>query len=121
MRWMFTSTLVAAALIAVPATALAAPQAGCAAAASGWHLVTVQQAADDFFEHLTPGQFANADDFADAIDALSDRNGDDDICIKLMWGEELNAKSHWYRLGFELGLDEPVHLMMAVDNTAMAS
>jgi hypothetical protein len=121
MRRALIATLIAAALIALPATALAAQKTGCAAAESGWHAVLVTQAAADFFPHLTPGQFTSAEEFAEVIDALYDGNGDDMACIKLMWGWELNPNSHWYRLGFALGLDEPVHVMMVIDNTANGS
>jgi hypothetical protein len=121
MRRTLVSTLVAAALLALPATALAAPKDGCAAAASGWHAMSVEQAAEDFFPHLLPGQFATAEEFAEVLDMIYDRNGDDMACIKLMWGWELNPNSHWYRAGFELGLDEPVHVLLIIDNTANAT
>ena len=121
MRRALVSTLVAAVLLALPATALAAPKDGCAAAASGWQAISVAQAAEDFFPHLLPGQFASAEEFAEILDAIYDRNGDDLACIKLMWGFELNPNSHWYRVGFEIGLDEPVHVLLIIDNTANAN
>ena len=120
MRRALASTLVAAVLLALPATALAAPKDGCAAAASGWHALSVAQAAEDFFPHLLPGQFESAEEFAETLDAY-DRDGDDLACVKLMWGAELNPNSHWYRVGFEIGLDEPVHVLLLIDNTANAS
>ena len=121
MRRALVSTLVVGILLALPATALAAPKDGCAAEASGWHAISIGQAAEDFFPHLLPGQFATAGEFAEVLDAIYDRNGDDLACIKLMWGWELNPNSHWYRAGFEIGLDEPVHVLMIRDNTANAS
>jgi hypothetical protein len=81
-------------------------------------LVTVDAAAAGLFAHLIPGQFATVEEFAAAISALDDKNGDGWICQREAWGFELNPKSHWYRLGFELGLDEPVHFLYASDNNA---
>jgi hypothetical protein len=121
MKRIALSGLVAIALLALPATAAAAPKAGCAAAASGWHLSTPLAAATGFFPHLTPGQFATAAEFAAVIDAAVDRNDDDLICIRFSWGYALNPKSHWYVLGFDLGLGEPVHVMQAEGNNANAT
>lgn len=106
-------------LLAAPAGVVAAPKSGCPAAASGWFLSSPTAAAADFFVHLIPGQFATADAFAEAIDAGVDKNGDDQICVKLSWGDNLNPNSHWYRLGLEL-LGEPVHVMTVLDNNANA-
>ena len=33
----------------------------------------------------------------------------------MMWGFELNPKSHWYQLGLDV-LGEPVHLMLVKDD-----
>lgn len=121
MRRVIVFAMVIGMLLALPATALAAPKTGCASGASGWHLSTPTQAAEDFFPHLLPGQFATAGEFADVIDAIYDRNNDDLVCIRHSWGYDLNPNSHWYRLGFEAGLGEPVHSMQAMDNNANAS
>lgn len=121
MRRTLVSLLLAAAVLGVPASALAAPKAGCAAEASGWYLTTPWEAATDFFPHLLPGgPWATVEAFAADIDAFVDANGDDVICAKPYWGWDLNEHSHWYRVGFELGLDEPVHGLTMLDNNANA-
>jgi hypothetical protein len=108
------------ALLLVPGAAAAADQDGCPAAAGGWTRALVSVAAAEFFDHLVPGQFATVAEFAAAIDATSDKDGDDWICRKSMWGADLNPQSHWYRVGFELGLGEPVHLLLVIDDRANA-
>jgi hypothetical protein len=120
MRRIAFSALVALCLVALPASATAAPKAGCAAEASGWSLTSPSAAAEAFFPHLLPGFFADPAEFAALLDTV-DRNGDDLVCTKLSWGYELNPNAHWYRVGFELGLDEPLHLLTTLDNNGNAS
>jgi hypothetical protein len=95
-------------------TALAALPAAAAAPACPtlWQLTTVHDAAFDFFPHLIPGQFATPEDFEAVIAAGEDPDGNGFVCVKHMWGWDLNPNSHWYGLGFELGLNEPVHQIL---------
>ena len=92
-RFIFAAVLVTA--LAAPATAAAAPKAGCPVSASGWEESSVQQLAADFFPHLLPGQFANVGELAGAL-AAYDANGDGMLCAKWMWDEELNPNANWY-------------------------
>ena len=117
---LLTSALAILALLGVPTAALAAPKDGCPADASGWYATSPLDAATDFFPHLLPGQFADVAEFAAVIDAGVDFNGDDIICAKPYWGWDLNPNSHWYRVGFESGLGEPVHGLTMLDNHANA-
>ena len=121
MRRIVVAGLLGAALAAIPATASAAQKTGCSDEASGWHLIDIATAAADFYPHLLPGSYASPADFAADIDAGVDKNDDDMVCLKLSWGYELNPNSHWYRLGFDLGLGEPVHLLTVLDNHRGAS
>ena len=100
------------------AAALCAATVGSAAAAAppcpaSWEAKTTLQAATDFFPHLLPGQFTSPAEFADVI-AADVKDDDGQVCVKLMWGETLNPRSHWYRLGMEV-LGEPVHQMLVKD------
>jgi len=106
-------------MLAMPAAVAAANSDGCPAAAGGWERVLTSVAAAEFFDHLLPGQFATAADFAAAIAASSDKDGDGWICRKLMWGDALNPQSHWYKLGWEL-LGEPTHVILTMDDRANA-
>ena len=104
----------------VPASVLAADKGGCPATTAGWEISTPEEAASDFFPHLLPGAFATAAEFADVIDANDNRDGDAWVCIRLSWGFDLNPKSHWYRLGIAGPLNEPVHALHVIDNSAAA-
>jgi hypothetical protein len=104
--------LVLAALLAafgaLPAAAAAPP---CPAS---WQWATAEQAAAGFFPHLLPGQFATVAEFESVL--IADVGDDDGLCMKLMWGWDLNPKSHWYQLGVNSPLNEPVHLMLIKDD-----
>jgi hypothetical protein len=108
------------AMLLIPGTALAAQNSGCPSASAGWELKTVQASASAFFPHLIPGQFATVEAFAAAYAAEFDGNGDGLICQRLKWGFDLNPNSHWWRVGFDVGLGEPVHLLLPRDNNANA-
>src|SRR5215212_6455901 len=103
-----------AALLMTPVVALAAPKTQCGAASSGWELLTVDQAADRIWPELVGGPFANVEDLAADIDSRADRNDDDNVCLREMWGQDVNPKSHWYVVG-------PVTNFLVTDNAANAS
>jgi hypothetical protein len=105
--------VLAAMLTAFAAAPVAAAPAACP---TSWESATVHNTAVDFFPHLVPGQFATAAEFEVVISAMDDRDDDGVVCVKHAWGWALNPNSHWYRLGFELGLNEPVHLIMVKDD-----
>lgn len=94
----------------------AAPVAGAPPACPvTWELATVHDTAVDFFPHLLPGQFDTAAEFEAVLAAAEDADGDGWVCVKHLWGDALNPNSHWYRLGFEVGLNEPVHVILVKD------
>lgn len=91
--------------VAVPAAA--APRTGCAAEASGWREGTIDEVAAAVYPEILPGHpWPTLDDFVAAIAPL-DANSDGSLCVKQIWGDELNPSSHWYRVGMDL-LGRPV-------------
>ena len=117
-----SATLIAlTALVSVAASASAAPKVGCPVG-EGWEVSGVQAAAAEVFPNLLPGQYPwqTADEFAAFLDATYDRNGDDMVCVKTMWGEDLNPKSKWYIVGVDL-LGAPTIMYVLRDNTANAT
>ena len=93
-----------------------APVAGAPPACpTTWQRATVHDTAVDFFPHLLPGQFETAAEFETVLAAES-ADGDPVVCVKHLWGDALNPKSHWYQLGFEVGLNEPVHVILVKDD-----
>lgn len=120
MRRISTALLCAAigtALLAGPA--LAAPKEGCPTG-QGWEEWTVDGAAARIWPALLdqsafPG---GIEEFELAVDSY-DRNGDGLVCIKVMWGEDLNPQSHWYQFGVDL-LGSPVEQFLPRDNNSGA-
>jgi hypothetical protein len=84
-------------LAATAGTATAAPKEGCSAASSGWGEMTVEIAASTIWDSiLDMSPFPNGiPDLEAALGGL-DRNGDGDLCLKRIWGADLNPKSNWY-------------------------
>jgi hypothetical protein len=84
-------------LAATAGTATAAPKEGCSAASSGWGEMTVEIAASTIWDSiLDKSPFPNGiPDLEAALGGL-DRNGDGDLCLKRIWGADLNPKSNWY-------------------------
>ena len=99
----------------LPVAALGAHKTGCPSDSSPWELVTVAQAAADFFPHLLPGQFSNVGEFAAAIDAVTDTNGNDSICRRT---KAFNPNSHWSDVGAEAGLTLPILVLSAKDDSS---
>jgi hypothetical protein len=116
-----TLALACAALVSVciAGSVLAAPKSGCPAG-EGWGEWTVEAAADRIWPALVdPDAFPGG--IADLEAALSgyDANADGSVCVKIMWGEDLNPNSHWYLFGIEL-LGSPIEQFLPRDNNAGA-
>ena len=102
-------------LMLIPGAAQGAPKTGCPSDSSPWELVTVAEAAADFFPHLLPGQFSTVAEFAAAIDAVTDNNGNDSICRRT---KAFNTNSHWSDVGAEAGLTLPILVLSAKDDNS---
>jgi hypothetical protein len=118
MRRLSLVPLTVALVLALATPALAAPKSGCPNEASGWQAMSPSDAAEMFFPHLWPGPFPTVAALEADIRANYDQDGDDSVCIKLQWGEALNPNSHWYRIGIEGPLAEPVWVMLVTGNNA---
>lgn len=94
----------------------AAAKSGCPAANSGWTRHTVEEVAAIVLPELV--EPLPIEELEAAIRAGADKNGDDLVCLDVLWGDSLNPKSHWYRAG---GDDGPIFLFVAVDNNANAN
>jgi hypothetical protein len=84
-----------------------------------WDIYGPGGVAEYFWPHLLNDLygFADAAEFAQVLDDLYDKNGDDKVCGLERGGDELNPNSHWYRLGIEM-IGEPVHFISIKDNAA---
>ncbi|MDH5334486.1 MAG: hypothetical protein OEW65_11430 [Thermoleophilia bacterium] len=107
--------------LTVTAAASADPKVGCPVG-EGWAEMTVVSAANEVFPNLIPGYpWTSADELAAFVDATYDKNDDGAICLKTISGDDLNPKSHWFRVGIDLGFGTGVSFYMARDNNANAS
>jgi hypothetical protein len=116
------STLAAGALLMtiLVGTASAAQKTSCPS--GEWQLWDIHGpagVAEYFWPHLLNDLygFADVNEFAQVLDDLYDKNGDDKVCGFERGGDELNPKSHWYRLGIDM-IGEPVHFISIKDNAA---
>jgi hypothetical protein len=111
-----------ATVLVVAAPASADPGKTRCPAGSGWTLWNVGAAASEIYPNLLPGLYpwADAGELAAFIDASYNKNGDDTICVKTTWGDNLNPKSHWYLVGMDL-VGEPTTQYSLHDNNANAS
>lgn len=119
-RWV---TIVIAVLVVSTLTvgsAIAAPKTGCPAGEDWTESLVVDAAAAIWPALLDPSPWADEAAFASFLDATYDRNGDDAVCVKTMWGDDLNPNSHWYRVGLEL-IGEPTQMFIVRDNNANGS
>jgi hypothetical protein len=120
LRLLWTTLIVVAALMSATASASAAPKNGCPVG-EGWDIAEIDAAAIEIFPNLLPGHpWQTADELAEFLDATYDRNDDDLICVKTMWGDDLNPNAHWYKVGVDL-LGAPTVMYLPRDNTASAS
>jgi hypothetical protein len=113
---------VVAAAIATTTSASASANTGCAAEESGWTEMSVEDAAARSWPGLLdksafPG---GQEEFEQFLDAAVDRNSDDQLCLKILWGENLNPNSHWYKVGVTI-LGSPTEFYLFLDNSANAS
>lgn len=117
-RLLFLACLIVAALV-VSAPASADPKTGCPADESGWALWTVDGAAAEIFPDLLPGLYPweDADGLAGFLDERYDKNADDTVCVKALWGDALNPNSHWYKVGVD-ALGSPTVQYFIRDNNA---
>jgi hypothetical protein len=118
---MLVGGAVALLLVAMAAPVAAAPKSGCPATASGWAETSVGAATDRIWPGLLdPSAFPGGPSDLEAVIAAEDRNDDGDVCLLVMWGEALNPRSHWYRVGIEI-LGSPTEQFFVHDNTANAA
>lgn len=112
----------AVACLGAAAGGSAGQKTGCQVG-QGWQEMTVVDVAEEVFDNLLPGVYpwGTEDEFADFISATLDKNGDGSICLKMMWGDNLNPKSHWYLVGIDLGFGTGVTQYLPHDNNANAS
>jgi hypothetical protein len=118
LRLIVAVVLAVAMALSFTASASADPKFGCPAA-EDWGLWGVQEAAEEIFPNLLPGllPFETVEEVAEVIDAVYDNNDDGNICLKIIWGDDLNPNSHWYKVGVEL-LGSPTIMYILRDNTA---
>ncbi len=105
------SFLLVVGLMFAASAASAAPKTGCPVG-TGWAQESVGDAAAKIWAGLIDqSPWASVEDFQETAVRPYDRNGDDSICLKTLWGDSLNPQARWY--GIELYLPS--------DNTANAS
>jgi hypothetical protein len=114
------TTIALIALIATAGGASADPKTGCPVG-SGWNEMTVEDVAARVWPALLDqSPWANEADFRESAVRPYDRNGDGSICLKILWGEQLNPNSHWYLVGVDV-LGAPTEQFLPRDNTSNAS
>ena len=116
-----TAAFVCAALAtALLATAASADQkTGCPAGQGFTDPTSVADAANAIYPILLDSSaFPSVDDLAADL-AGYDRNGDEMLCLKWMWGDALNPNSHWYKVGVDV-LGAPAVQVFAYDNNSAA-
>ena len=116
-RFLVPVVLVPFVLMTIAVSTVAGRNDGCPA---GWNEMTVDQAAAYIWPRLL-AQDAFPDgqsELSDAIDATWNKNGDDEVCMKVK--TFTNPNSRWYKVGMEL-IGSPTQYMNVVDNNANAS
>jgi hypothetical protein len=110
-----------AAAAAFTVSAGAAQKTGCPVG-DGWEPpMTVEAVAARVFPALLPGSpWSSEGQFlTDAVMPV-DKNEDGVICLRIMWGTDLNPNAKWYRLGVDVGIG-PVEQFHPHDNNSNAS
>lgn len=118
-RTAIATSLTLALIVSSPA--LAAPTGGCGNERAGWVERSVSEAAGIFWAGLLdksvfPGGVSSVEA---AIDGL-DRDDDDRVCMKIIGGDDLNPRSHWYKVGLEL-IGSPTETFIVLENNAAAN
>jgi hypothetical protein len=104
----------------LPGVASAAQKESCPASPwKLWDIYGSEGVATYFWPYLFAEMygFANEAEFAQALDELYDKNGDDKVCGHERGGDALNPKSHWYAVGIEI-TGYPTHFISIKDNAA---
>jgi len=90
---------------------VSAPKTGCPVG-TGWNEMTVEGVAARVWPALIDqSPWVDEADFRESLVRPYDRNTDDSICLKIMWGGDLNPNANWY------GVEQ----FLPRDNTASAS
>jgi hypothetical protein len=88
------------AALLLPATGHAAPPGACAADWSGWTAGSLDEVTDIVWAGLIePNPFNHISELRAEL-AGQDRNGDGDVCLHIVWGEQPNPNANWF--GVEL-------------------
>ena len=122
MRRLTVLVSVLAAVLLIPGVGSGAQKSGCSNDSSGWSEASVADAADRIWPALldtSPWGGDSATFEAEVVGAY-DANLDGQVCIKAMWGEDLNPNSHWYGVGVAL-IGSPTEQFLLHDNTKGAS
>lgn len=120
LRVVWTTLIALAALVSITASASAAPKTGCPVG-TGWNEMTVEAVAERVWPALLDqSPWVDEADFRESAVRPIDRNGDGSICLKIMWGEDLNPNSHWFGVGIDV-LGTPLEQFLPRDNRANAS
>jgi hypothetical protein len=120
-RLSLLGVLAIVAALAASSVGSAAPKTSCANETSGWTKVTTAAATDRIWPGLLDTSPWNGDkDAFEEVVESSDKNGDGDVCLLVMWGEALNPNSHWYLVGVEV-LGIPTEQYFVHDNNANGS
>lgn len=120
-RAVWVAIVAATAALALTVGASAAPKAGCPA--GEWQELTVEEVASNVWELLTDANkefWGSEANFLEQAVRPIDKNegGVGSICIKQIWGEDLNPKSAWYTRGPD---GSPTVLTIPRDNNANGS
>jgi hypothetical protein len=120
LRLLASAVLAGGLTLAGVAGVAAASHQGCSAEASGWSEYGIEEAAATIWDSVVakdafPGGIP---DLAAALAGL-DKNGDGDLCLLRIWGDDLNPNAHWYKVGLEV-YGMPVTANYLRDNTANA-
>lgn len=87
--------LVFGTLMTLASPAMASPKSGCPVG-TGWEQASVHEIAETIFDGLVDDPGVDLEFFRDNVIAPFDRNGDQQLCLKTMWGDALNPNSNWY-------------------------
>lgn len=99
-RVVWVAIVAATAALALTVGASAAPKVGCPA--GEWQELTVEEVAANVWPLLIDANkefWGSEENFLEQAVKPIDKNGDGSICIKQIWGDDLNPNSYWYTRG----------------------